>query len=86
MVGSLADGGSASVTIVVQPGTGQTVNLNFVATSSNADIDPNQGVATVALNLAASDAETDGPLPLWAILVLAFALLTVALSTMPRRS
>jgi uncharacterized repeat protein (TIGR01451 family) len=88
-VGSLADGGGASVSIVVQPGSGQTVNLNFTATSSNADIDPNQGMATVSLSLdgSASGAVTDGPIPAWAVLALGLLLITVALrASSPRRS
>jgi uncharacterized repeat protein (TIGR01451 family) len=80
-VGSLAVGGVATLTVVIEPGPPETVNLVFSASSNNADLDPADGSATVALNwsgVGPQDSGTDAPLPLWAYAALALLLMAVA--------
>ncbi len=77
-VGSLIVGSTSSLTIVVQPGTAAaTVSLAFTASSSNADVNPSDGDASVSL-YSPGVSPTDGPLPLWANLALGLALMGVA--------
>jgi len=73
VVGSLAVGASAPLTIVIQPGNSQSANLTFSATSSNGDIDPADGAVTVDLAIPVSGG-ADGPLPLWANALLGLTL------------
>jgi uncharacterized repeat protein (TIGR01451 family) len=85
-VGALAVGGSVTLTVVIEPGAAQSVNLTFSASSSNADLDPADGSATVALNWSGGEsAGSDGPLPLWAYAALALMLLAVAARRSGRR-
>ena len=79
-VGTLAVGATASLTIVIQPGSAQTVNLSFTATDSNGDLDPGNGVVAISLTLpATSGGATDAPLPAWANLVLGLLLMGIAM-------
>ncbi len=89
-VGTLADGSTAPLTIVVQPGSApQTVSLTFTATSSNADLDPADGVDLLSVNWTGeaneSAGDTDGPVPLWAIVLLGSLLLALAIAKPVRR-
>ena len=77
-VGTLADGASASLSLVVQPGGGSaTVNLSFTASSGNTDIYPSDGMASVSL-YSAGNAPTDGPLPSWATAALGLLIFAAA--------
>ena len=86
-IGAIAVGGNASVTIVIQPtGGGTSLDLSFQATSNNPDIDPNRAMATVALALPPQvQPATDGPLPMWANLLLGAVLVVVAMRSLARR-
>jgi uncharacterized repeat protein (TIGR01451 family) len=84
-VGSLANGSSAPLTIVIQPGTAQTVNLTFTATSNNSDLDPSEGVMSIYLILPPA-AETDVPLPLWAEVTFGSLLMMVAIRSRKNRA
>jgi subtilase family serine protease len=75
-VGSLAVGGNAALTVVVQPGSAQTVNLTFNVTSSHGDLNVNNDSATVSLDVQISEA--DAPVPLWAYVTLGLLLLVLA--------
>jgi uncharacterized repeat protein (TIGR01451 family) len=78
-VGALAVGGTATLSVVIEPGPPEMVNLTFTASSSNLDLDPADGSASVALNWSGEEgAGSDGPLPLWAYAALALLLLAVA--------
>jgi uncharacterized repeat protein (TIGR01451 family) len=77
-VGSLAKGGSAGLTVVINPGSAQTANLSFAATSNNADLVPSNGVVAISLTVPSGGGETDAPLPLWALGALAASLLGIA--------
>ncbi len=78
-VGSLAVGSVSSITVVVQPGPPGTVTLAFTASSANADLDPADGSADVALNWSGTgESGGDGPLPLWAYAALALLLILIA--------
>jgi uncharacterized repeat protein (TIGR01451 family) len=83
-IGSLANGQSTPLTIVIQPGGGSTANVSFAAVSSNPDIDPGEGTVAIALNLP-TETTADGPLPVWTNPLLAVVLMAVALRTLPRR-
>jgi uncharacterized repeat protein (TIGR01451 family) len=76
-VGSLAVGSPATLTVVVEPGPPETVNLVFSASSNNADLDPADGSTTVALDWTGGGG-SDSPLPLWAYAALALLLVAVA--------
>jgi uncharacterized repeat protein (TIGR01451 family) len=78
-VGALAVGSVASFAIVVQPATaGQTYDVTFAATSSNPDIDAAAGSASIVLVASGAADPTDGPMPLWAVVAFAAALVGVA--------
>jgi uncharacterized repeat protein (TIGR01451 family) len=76
-VGSLAKGASATLTIVINPGTTQTVNLSLTATSSNGVLDTGANVVTTTLSVPSSTS-TDAPLPFWAFGALAASLIGIA--------
>jgi subtilase family serine protease len=75
-VGGLAVGAKATLTIVINPGTAQAVNLTFTATAGNADLNPNDAV--IATSVTGSSG-TDGPVPLWANLMLGLLLMALAM-------
>jgi uncharacterized repeat protein (TIGR01451 family) len=78
-VGALAVGSVASFAIVVQPATaGQSYDVTFAATSSNPDIDVAAGIASIVLVASGAANPTDGPVPLWAVVAFAAALVGVA--------
>jgi subtilase family serine protease len=83
-IGALAVGASAGVTIVIQPAGGASVSLSFVASSTNTDVDPNQATVTVSLALPQPSGATDGPLPLWANLMLGCLLMLLAMRGLKR--
>ncbi|HTY49061.1 MAG TPA: protease pro-enzyme activation domain-containing protein [Steroidobacteraceae bacterium] len=78
-VGSLAVGGSDTLTLVIQPGTATAANLSFQVSDTNGDIDAANNVYAVALNLPGNPADnvvdSDGPLPPWSMLALGVVLL-----------
>jgi hypothetical protein len=64
-LGTLAKGGTASVTIDAQP-VGTTLDLNFSATSGNADLNADLNASNNSVSLlaaAASEPVSDAPLP-----------------------
>jgi hypothetical protein len=77
-VGTLGVGATTPVTIVVMPNGSGPVSLTFSASSANVDLNPADGSATVALNGAAEQPGSDGPLPLWAYVAFGLLLLTIA--------
>ncbi len=78
-VGTLAQGSTTALTIVVQPGTSsQTYTLRFAASSSNADLNPGDGSDAIALYWPGTATGSDGPLPLWAVIALGMGLVGVA--------
>jgi uncharacterized repeat protein (TIGR01451 family) len=85
--GTLGVNGTSALTLVIQPTGGGTVNLVFTATSANADLDPADGTADVALNLSGGGepASGDGPLPLWAYAALASLLGLIAVRQSARQ-
>jgi len=78
-VGSLALGATAPLSVVLNPGSAsQTVNVSFSATSNQRDLNPSDGMDTVALNLPASGVDAaDAPLPLWSEVLLGAVLLAL---------
>ncbi len=79
-VGTLVAGATAALTIVLQPNTAaRTVSLTFTAGSTIADLNPNDGSDTIALNLPEAGTSGDGPLPLWADLALGTLFLVLAM-------
>jgi uncharacterized repeat protein (TIGR01451 family) len=79
LTGTLAVNGTASLTLLIQPNAAGTVSLVFTATSANADLDPADGTADVALNLTGGAGDTDGPLPPWSYVAFALVLLVIAM-------
>jgi hypothetical protein len=78
-VGTLAQGSTTALTIVVQPGTSsQTYSLTFAASSSNGDLNPGDGSDAIALYWPGTATGSDGPLPLWAVIALGMGLVGVA--------
>jgi hypothetical protein len=76
-IGTLAVG--ATVALYRDPARGsQTVSLTFTASSSNLDLNPADGMKTVALNVPSEANGSDAPLPLWASIALALLLLLIA--------
>jgi uncharacterized repeat protein (TIGR01451 family) len=76
-VGTLAQSSAATLTIVLDPGSAQTVSISFTAQSAHGDLDPANNTVNASLALA-SGAASDGPLPFWANLLLGMLLLAVA--------
>jgi uncharacterized repeat protein (TIGR01451 family) len=86
-VGVVSVGSTVPIMIVVMPGGGGTVSLTFTAGSSNPDLNPADGAATVALNAPGESGQaTDGPLPPWSYLLFALALLAIASRRVPARA
>jgi uncharacterized repeat protein (TIGR01451 family) len=83
-VGSLAQGGAASLTVVIQPGSSAASQLSFAASSSSGDFDPAGETLTFALNLSPNQIDSDGPMPLWSIAAL--GLLLAGIGTRTRRA
>lgn len=85
--GTLGSGTAASLTIVLAP-SGSSAAVTFTASDAQTDLNP--AAASLSLNEPASGGgqATDGPLPTWALAVLALALCALAqrrLETLPRR-
>jgi MYXO-CTERM domain-containing protein len=66
-VGALALAGAATLTVILQPGTSSASHVSFVAQSSSSEVDPGDGTLSFALNQPGEPADTDGPLPPWAL-------------------
>jgi uncharacterized repeat protein (TIGR01451 family) len=84
-VGSLAARASASLNVVISPGSAQTANLTFTVASSNGDLDPNNDVVSISLNVP-TQPSSDGPLPLWADVALGLLLMAVAMRGMEQKN
>jgi uncharacterized repeat protein (TIGR01451 family) len=77
-VGSLAVAGTATLVVVIQPGTATGSSVSFDVSASNPDIDVANNVYASTLGVAAGEGDdSDGPLPLWSGVVLAAALLAL---------
>jgi uncharacterized repeat protein (TIGR01451 family) len=86
-VGAIPVGSTVPVTVVVTPGGGGPVSLTFTAGSSNPDLNPADGAATVALNAPGGESQaTDGPLPLWSYALFGLLLMTIAMRRVPARA
>ena len=78
-ISSLGIGATTPLTIVIQPGAVQTVNLTFTLTASNGVVFPTNDSVATSLNLPGDgDGGSDGPLPLWADIALGVLLLGAA--------
>jgi uncharacterized repeat protein (TIGR01451 family) len=77
-IASIAVGGTAPLTIVVQPSNAQTANLTFTVTSTNGVLFPANDSVAISLNLPDNGGGSDGPLPLWADVALGLLLLGAA--------
>ncbi len=77
-IASVGIGAIAPLTIVIQPGNGQTANLTFTVTASNGVLFPANDTVATSLNLPDNGGGTDGPLPLWAEGALGALLLAAA--------
>ncbi len=75
-VGTLAQDATTTLTIVIQPGSAQSVNLAFTVMSNNSDLDLNNDTATLSVNLTNTSGEA--PMPAWATVLLALLLLALA--------
>jgi uncharacterized repeat protein (TIGR01451 family) len=80
-VGVLSLGATANLTVVIQPGNSSASQLSFLAHSSGGEVDPADGSLTFALNTAAQAADSDGPLPPWAVASLGLLLAALASRT-----
>lgn len=76
-IATIALGGSSSLTIVIQPTNASIANLTFTVTSSNGVLFPVNDSVTTSLNIPQT-AETDAPLPLWALGALAAGVVGIA--------
>ena len=71
LAATLAVNATAQLTLTIQPGAPELVDLAFTATPGNGDLDPADGTASVSLNWTGGDV----PLPAWASLTLGVLLL-----------
>lgn len=78
-VGSVAVGSDLPLSVVLQPGDEQTVDISFTVASSGGDLDPQNDVVATSVVLPTYTAG-DGPIPLWADAALGVILLGLAVS------
>jgi uncharacterized repeat protein (TIGR01451 family) len=77
-VGSVALGGAATLTVVIQPGNSSASQLSFLAQSAGVEVDPGDGSLNFALNSSQQSSDSDGPMPPWAIATLGLLLTGLA--------
>lgn len=78
-VGTVAVGAIATVSVALKSnGSPPNINITFVASSNNPDLNPAAASAPIALSLTAGTTDTDAPLPPWAIGLLGVMLVMLA--------
>jgi uncharacterized repeat protein (TIGR01451 family) len=76
-IGAIGANQAVPVTVTLQSSSGSLAGVTFVAGSSNGN-DPNTANNSLTFNSASDPASSDGPIPLWALFVLASGILGIA--------